>query len=290
MATISADTMKTQKANANQLQSAYSQRQKESQANINNTMDNTLNTQKQGLQDAYNKNTIAQTEAQNQSKQAYGASKADLGVQADRTERGMDSFADVRGLNRQEGSQQALQLGRARSTATGKVSAQENRAMDEMVRRQELLHTDYQNQVSRAIADQDYRRAAALLDDYNNQNSWMEKQASLLAGYGNFSGYASLYGNDAANNMQQLWAAQNPEVAYNSGMINAAEYERMTGKKPPDYVAPASSGGADNWWYTKEASRIGATNYERIMNAAANTTPASASTGGAGEDVVFIRH
>lgn len=240
---VTAEQMKTQKADASQLQSAYAQRQSESKNNINTTMDSSLNTQKQGLQDAFNKNTTAQTEAQTLGNQAYETAKADLGVQADRTQRGMDSFADVRGLNRQEGSQQALQLGRARATATGGISVAQNRAADEMARRQAMLQTDYQNQVRQAIADNDYRRAAALLDDYNNQNNWMEKQAQLLAGFGNFSGYAGLYGDDMANNMQKIWTAQNPDVAYNNGMISAAEYERMTGQKPPDYVAPASSGG-----------------------------------------------
>ena len=240
---VTADTMKTQAGDANQFKAAYTQRQQASQNNIGSVMDRSLSTQKQGLQNAFNQNTAAQTDATNAGQQAFTGAGADVGTQVNRNQTGLDSFADVRGLNRQEGSQQALALNRARQSAVGGVIAAQQRALQESQRQQDLLKTDYNNQVQAAIAGHDYRKAAALLDDYNNQNSWLEKQAANLAGYGNFTGYESLYGNGQAQAMRNYWIGQNPELAYNTGAISAAEYERMTGQKPHDYVAPASGGG-----------------------------------------------
>ena len=240
---VTADEMKKQTGDANQFKAAFEQRQQASQNNINSTMDNTLNTQKQGLLNAYNQNTAAQTESTNAGQRAFTEANADLNVQANRNQTGLDNFADARGLNRQEGSQQALSLNRARQTAPGGVAAAQQRALQESQRQQELLKTDYQNQVQRAIADGDYRRAAALFDDYNNQNNWLEKNAAQLASFGNFAGYERMYGPAQAQFMRNYWAGSNPEIAYNTGAINAAEYERITGQKPHDYVAPANVGG-----------------------------------------------
>lgn len=240
---VTSDTMKTQTGDSNQFKTAYTKRQQASQNNINSTMDQSLNTQKQWLSGARFKNTEAQTAATNAGQQAFTGANADVNVQANRNQTGLDNFADVRGLNRQEGSQQALALNRARQAAVGGVMAAQQRALAESQRQKDLLTTDYNNQVQAAIAGHDYRKAAALLDDYNNQNSWLEKQAANLAGYGNFTGYQTLYGNGQAQSMRNYWIGQNPELAYNTGAISAAEYERITGQKPHDYVAPASGGG-----------------------------------------------
>lgn len=46
--------------------------------------------------------------------------------------------------------------------------------------------------------------------------------------------------------MRSVWVASNPQLAYNTGAINADEYYRMTGKYPPN-MAGSSSGGS--WGY-----------------------------------------
>ena len=58
--------------------------------------------------------------------------------------------------------------------------------------------------MSSAIADNDYQRAQALLNEYNNGYTRDLNTAKTLAAYGDFSGYASLYGQDTANNMDAL--------------------------------------------------------------------------------------
>lgn len=93
------------------------------------------------------------------------------------------------------------------------------------------LETQYKSAVASAIAENDYDRAKALMDEYSNQESRDAAMAKTLASYGDFSGYAKLYGDDAANNMAQYWIYSNPQLAYSMGKISADEYARLTGKR-----------------------------------------------------------
>lgn len=92
------------------------------------------------------------------------------------------------------------------------------------------LETQYKSAVAQAIAENDYNRAKALMDEYGNQENRDATTAKILAGYGDFSGYAKLYGDDVANNMAQYWISQNPKLAYDMGRISAEDYARLTGK------------------------------------------------------------
>lgn len=92
------------------------------------------------------------------------------------------------------------------------------------------LETQYKSAVASAIAENDYNRAKALMDEYGNQENRDATTAKILAGYGDFSGYAKLYGDDVANNMAQYWIYSNPQLAYSMGKISADEYARLTGK------------------------------------------------------------
>lgn len=92
------------------------------------------------------------------------------------------------------------------------------------------LETQYKSAVAQAIAENDYNRAKALMDEYGNQENRDATMAKILAGYGDFSGYAKLYGDDVANNMTQYWIYSNPQLAYSMGKISEDEYRRLTGK------------------------------------------------------------
>lgn len=258
-ATVTTATqMKEQGPSTNQFKQAFDQRKADFQGNINSTLDNSMNAQRQGLQNAFNQNMAGQTQATNAGQQAFERANTDLGIQAGRTQNSMNSYADARGLNRQPGSQQALSLGLGTRTAQGKLQQQQQMALQESQRQQELLKTDYQNQITKAVAENDYRRAAALLDDYNNQNNWLEKNAAQMASFGNFAGYEQMYGKGTANTMRNFWIGSNPELAYNTGAIDAKRYRAITGKNPPDFVGgggggEGGGGGLDNWWYLPEA-------------------------------------
>jgi len=257
----SAAEMKTQGADVNQFRQAFDARKQGAQDNINSTLGNSFNTQKQDLADAYQKNVTAQDQATAAGQRQYAFAKEDLDTQAGRTQQGMDSYADVRGLNRQAGSQQALSLGLARSTATGRLAQQQQMAAQESQRQKDLLRTDYQNQIAKAVAANDYKTAAALLDDFNNQNDWLDKNAAQMATFGNFAGYEHLYGPDQARAMQQFWIGSNPELAYNTGAIDAARYQQITGRSAPGVVSSGGGGGNDYRWYDSEAVGGGRSSY-----------------------------
>jgi hypothetical protein len=250
------DQMRTQRPDANQFKQAFEQRQQASQGNIRNAFDSSLNRVQAGLQDSLRQNTAAQDAATAAGQRAFDVANNDLAVQAGRTQAGMDSYADVRGLNRQPGSQQSLSLGLAAQTAAGRLAQQQQMAAAESARQKALLSTDYNNRVQAAIADRDYKQAAALLDDYNNQNSWLDKNAELMAGLGNFAGYEQLYGPETAGMMQNFWIGSNPELAYNTGAIDAERYKAITGREAPGTVHISEGGGGGTDRHTPSAEEI----------------------------------
>ena len=225
------------------LKEQYEANRAQSQGNVNSIYDNALNTQKSSLQNAYNNSMQVQNQAAADTQNLYAGANQGLARQSAQTQRSMDQFADVRNLNRQAGSQQALSLGLASRNAANAMAARQNQAMAEAERQKAMATTNYNNQVQQALANNDYRRAAALLDDYNNQAARMEKDAAILASFGDFSGYGQLYGDSTANSMRDLWLAQNPDIAYRTGAIDANRYHQMTGKWPAGYNPPTSNNG-----------------------------------------------
>jgi hypothetical protein len=249
-----ATEMKTTAQDPNQFRTAFEQRQQASQGNIQNAFDNSLNTQTQELGQGLQQNLAAQDAQTAASQGQYAFAREDLGTQAARTGAGMDRYADVRGLNRQAGSQQSLMLGRGAATAAGRLAAQQQAAEAESARQKALLTNDYNGRVQAALANRDYSQAAALLDDYNNQHAWLDKNAEAMAAFGNFTGYEYLYGPGQARTMQQFWIGTNPELAYNTGVIDAKRYKEITGRNAPDVKNSGAGGNIDN--HTPSAHEI----------------------------------
>lgn len=227
---------------------AMTARGEQNQAGINKAYDSGLAAQKQGLLDAYNANTAAQAQQGQSIRQNAGVANYDVGVQNARNEGNVTRFADIRDANTGAGSQHRLNLASARAAATGNISNIQQQALQENQRQKDLMTASYQNQVQSALKDNDYKRAAALLDDYNNQNKWADQQAQILASYGDFSGYRPLYGDTAADGMQRVWNAQHPEEAYRTGQISAEQFRQITGGYPAGYTPPWS-GGWGGWGY-----------------------------------------
>ena len=228
------------------VQDQFNTRANDSAAGINKAYDASLATQKQGLLDAYNANTQAQTQQGQNVQKAYDTAGYDVGVQNARNARNTTQFADVRGVNSGMGSQHALNLGNAAAKSVGAVDVARQGALQENERQKQLLTMNYNNQVKEALADFDYKKAAALLDDYNNQKKWQDQQAQILASYGNFDPYAQMYGQAAADNMRNVWLAQNPDTAYKTGAIDAETYKNITGRYPNGYKS--SSYGGYGWY------------------------------------------
>ena len=226
------------------IQEQFQAREKQNQAGITKAYDSGLASQKQSLLDAYNANTAAQQNAADTVRQVGGTLRGDLAVQNARNTANINQFADVRDVNRQPGSQAALQLNNARAAAMGNLAYRQQQALAENQRQQDLAKSQYQARVQAAIADKDYKQAAALLDSYNNENAWRDQQAALLASYGNFDPYKNLYGDEAGAAMQKVWQAQNPDVAYRTGAITPDQYRQLTGRWPEGY----NPGGDYDFW------------------------------------------
>ena len=218
-------------------------------ANINKIFDSGIAAQKSALLNAYNQNTAAQGAQRAATQQNYDAASYDIGVQNARNAANLTQFANVRDVNTGLGSQHQLSLGNAAARANAAIDFQRQQALQENERQRQLMTTTYNNQVAAALADNDYKRAAALLDDYQNNQKWQEQQAQILASYGNFDPYKQLYGDTAGTAMQKVWQAQNPEVAYRTGAIDAETYKKITGKYPEGYTPPRSGYMGGYGWY-----------------------------------------
>lgn len=242
-----AETTTTTEEKKPTLQDTFKARETESQAGINKIYDSNINAQRQGLLNSFNQNTQAQAQQQQDVQNAFKQANYDVGVQNNRNEANVTQFADVRDVNTGLGSQHRLNLNNARANATGKVAFAQQQAMQESQRQAALLETNYKNQVAAALADNDYKRAAALMDDYNNQNKWREAQAAQLASFGNFDAYEDMYGKDTAGQMKQIWLRQNPDTAYKLGEMDPYTYYDITGRWPAGFN-PYGGGGYGDWY------------------------------------------
>lgn len=151
-------------------------------------------------------------------------------MQYERNRRNFNRQAAGSGLNTGTASQAALAQNSTWQRDYGNLRTAEADALTAADRQMAELETQYKSAVAQAIAENDYNRAKALMDEYGNQESRDATMAKILAGYGDFSGYAKLYGDDVANNMAQYWISQNPKLAYDMGRISAEDYARLTGK------------------------------------------------------------
>jgi len=102
------------------------------------------------------------------------------------------------------------------------------------------------NQARDQLSDQRYADETAYNRAWNEEGRGYERNlsdAQTLASFGDFSGYERLgYSPETVSAMRELWIAQNPDLAYNTGAIDAERYRSMTGVYPPGYQAPSSGG------------------------------------------------
>ena len=221
---------KQQQAEATALKKQYDKRQQESAGKINDVYNKQLASEKQALKGAYEQNLADQEYARGQIGGVYQKATNDAAIQYERNKRNLNEQAMANGLSSGGGTQQQLALNQTWNTEYGNLKASEAAEYAQIEHQIAQLKNQYQNDIAKAIADNDYKRAAALLDDYNNQQKWLDEQSKILASFGNFSGYANQYGNDVANSMAQMWAMQNPGAAYAAGLITADQYEKATGQ------------------------------------------------------------
>ena len=209
---------------------------------VNDLYDAKQQSQLTQLESAYQASRAEAEAARDKLPGQYRQQANDLAAQYERNRRNFNLQADASGLNTGAASQAALAQNSAYQRDMGALRTAQADAMTEADRGIAELERQYQANVSAAIADNDYQRAQALMNEYNNGYSRDLNTAKTLAAYGDFSGYAGLYGQETANSMAALWKAQNPELAYNTGRMTAEEYKAVTGKYPAGYQAPYTPG------------------------------------------------
>lgn len=211
---------------------------------INQMYDANINAQRANLQASFDQN-MSNMEANRESiAKRYQQQRNAAATDYERQRRNFNEQAMTNGLATGVGSQAALAQNSAYQKQQGQINAAEGTDTSNLERSIADLKVKYQNDINKAVADNDYKRAAAMLDEYNNAYSIAMQKAKNLAQYGDFSGYADIYGQDTANQMGEVWAIQNPLMAYSLGRINAGKYYQLTGQYPPGYsVGSSGSGG-----------------------------------------------
>jgi hypothetical protein len=148
-------------------------------------------------------------------------------VDWERQRRNFLEGANMSGVNTGAGSQAELHMMGAQQRGMNTLRAAQAGAEAEAARQMANLTAQYQAQIAKAAADADYQKAAALLDEYQKGYERDLANAQVLAEYGDFSGFAGLFGEEAAQNMLSAWAQQNPELAYVSGQITQDQYQNI---------------------------------------------------------------
>ena len=214
---------------------------------INQMYDANINAQKANLQASFDQN-MSDMEANRESiAKRYQQQRNAAATDYERQRRNFNEQAMTNGLATGVGSQASLAQNSAYQKQQGQINAAEGTDTSNLERSIADLKVKYQNDINKAVADNDFKRAASMLDEYNNAYSMAMQKAQNLAQYGDFSGYADIYGADAARQMSEAWAVQNPLVAYSLGNISAAKYYQLTGSFPPGYSYSSSGGSGGGW-------------------------------------------
>lgn len=104
----------------------------------------------------------------------------------------------------------------------------------------------YEAQAAATAANQqaNQQRLGYLTALQEQQYQDQQQRAATLASAGDFSGYKALgYTDSEIGYLQNIWARQNPAMAYSLGKISAGDYYKLTGSYPPGYTAKKSSSG-----------------------------------------------
>lgn len=214
---------------------------------INQIYDAQRKAREEELKAAYDKSRSDYEAARDKIAPEYQKQANDLSVQYERNRQNFNNQAAATGINSGVASQAALARGGEYQRDFGNLRTAEANATAEADRQMANLTAEYQANIRAALADNDYKKAQALLDEYNNGYQRDLKNAQILAEFGDFSGFHNLFGEAQAKNMEAVWRAQNPELAasldYAAGKIDAEQYRQLTGTYPAGYIPAGGLGG-----------------------------------------------
>lgn len=214
------------------LQDTLTQRQKQSTTQIGDLYDKQYGSQAAQLKTNYDRNLSDAQAAQQKITPQYQTQANQLAAQYERNRRNANVNAMNSGLATGNALQQQTALNSQYQKNYANLRGNELQAQAAAAQNIAGLTANYQNALANARAEAENKKAAAIVEDQNKQNTWYDEQAKLRAGYGDFGAYERLYGPEAVEQMKKVWAIQNPEVALAAGLIDAAKYKEYTGKDP----------------------------------------------------------
>ena len=215
------------------LQETFAQRQNESAGQINNLYDKQNQAQAANLKTEYDRNMSDAQAAVKKIGPQYQAQANTLAGQYEQQRRNANLNGMLSGLGSGTGLQQQNAMRNAFVGQYGALRSQEAGAINAGNQNIADLTAAYNNALVQARNESDAKRNQDLIKANTQNNDWLDKQALNLSNYGNFDEFKKLYGEAQANQMRNVWIAQNPDAAFRSGMISQQEYRRLTNKFLP---------------------------------------------------------
>lgn len=224
---------------------------KQSTEALNNVYDQRRTNRLAELENTYQQNLGNAKAAREQIPATYQQQANDLSVQYERNRRNLNEQIAANGLNTGTASQAALAANQSWMKNYGNLRTAQANAIKEADRGINELTKTYNTKREAAAAEIEADRAEAMLRlQQTAQQEQYERDlrdAQTRAGFGDFTGFLALgYDQNTIDNMRQVWIAQNPLLAYNTGAITADQYYKMTGKSAPG--APSAAGGGGYYY------------------------------------------
>lgn len=203
---------------------------------INQMYDKQLESQRAGLENAYNQSLAAAEQNQKQISQNFQSGANDLAAQYERNRANFNQAALRSGINTGAYSQAELARQSQYQRDFGSLRAQEAMAQAQAGMQVANLKSDYQTKIQQAIAENDYNRAAAMYKEFNEAQQRQQQNAATMGSAGDFSGYVQMYLNQGysleeaqrmADTLQGYWNSKNPDSALLAGRITMDEYNRI---------------------------------------------------------------
>lgn len=255
---------------------------------IQGVYDKALASTQQGLKTAYDQNLSDLQAARDKISPQYQQSANQLAAEYERQKRNTNMQGAANGLNTGAGSQLALGQSMAYQRNAGNLARSENEALNEANRGIADLGVRYQNDIAQAVANNDYKLAAAMLDEYENQyqrqlnlentNYQRERDLENLAyqrAYQEENRDYSRNWNQDERDYERAWNTENRDYtrAYNEENRDYTrafneenrDYERAYNEENRDYTRAwnADERNYDRTWNEDER------NYDRTMTEAA---------------------
>lgn len=142
---------------------------KQNEANVKALYDAALQNTLAGYKTTYDQSLSDLNAARDQITPQYQSSMNALSAEYERQRRNNNMQAAVNGLNTGAGSQMALAQSANYQANQAGLAQKENQALDEANRRITDLKTSYQDAIAQATANNNYKLAAAMLDQYEKQ-------------------------------------------------------------------------------------------------------------------------